>query len=264
MKPYLVIDVGNTSSKFASVSSGRISRITEVPTIDLKNQRGTRLLSGFRRLGLREAMVCSVVPSAMKGLRACLKKIGVTNIQVVSSKMNLGIGIRYPKPQTIGADRLVNSVAAVALYGAPAIVVDFGTAVTFDVVSTNQEYLGGVIAPGLRSMTNYLYEQTALLPAISLQEPRSPVGKNTVEAMRVGAVIGYRGLIREILHSIAKQMNWKLGAKTKGSKKVRVIATGGHSRLIAGKVSEISEIDPELTLKGLRILFERMKRDLGN
>jgi type III pantothenate kinase len=109
----------------------------------------------------------------------------------------------------------------------------------------------------LRAMTDYLYEQTALLPQISLKEPRSPIGKNTVEAMRVGAVIGYRGLIREILYSIAKEMKRKLNGKLFSRDGIKVIATGGHSPLIASKVPEIHHVDPQLTLQGLRILFNK-------
>src|SRR5206468_11238115 len=116
--------------------------------------------------------------------------------------VDLGVGIDYPNPKTIGADRLANAAAVAALYGCPAIVVDFGTAVTFDIVSARRNYVGGVIAPGLESMTNFLYQRTALLPKLSLKEPRSTVGRSTIEAMRSGAVFGYRGLVREILTRI--------------------------------------------------------------
>jgi len=260
MNPFFVIDIGNTSTKWGVVSRNRISKQIEFPTSWFKDRKRDRIL-GFNKFGAAKgAIISSVVPEAILGVKARLANMGIKKPLIVSYKMDLGIGIRYPKPQTIGADRLVNSVAAVYLYGAPAVVVDFGTAVTFDVISSRKEYLGGVIAPGLKAMTNYLYEQTALLPQISLKEPRLSIGKNTVEAMRVGAVIGYRGLIREILYSIAKEMNWKLGSKVKNSRQriVKVIATGGHSPLIAAKVPEISFVDPQLTLQGLRILFDRL------
>jgi type III pantothenate kinase len=109
----------------------------------------------------------------------------------VSHKITLGVGIDYPKPETIGADRLANAAAAVALYGSPAIVVDFGTAVTFDVISAAGDYAGGVIAPGLNAMTDYLHNRTALLPRVSLREPHRAIGRSTVEAMRSGAIHGY-------------------------------------------------------------------------
>jgi type III pantothenate kinase len=104
-----------------------------------------------------------------------------------------GVALKYPNPGTLGPDRLANAIAARHHYGAPAIVVDFGTAVTFDVIDAEGNYVGGVIAPGLAAMTEYLHEKTALLPRITIREPRSPIGKSTEEAMRVGAVYGYRG-----------------------------------------------------------------------
>src|SRR5207237_4462826 len=114
-------------------------------------------------------------------------------------KLNLGVAIDYPKPQSIGADRLANAAAVAQIYGVPAIVVDFGTAVTFDIVSERRAYVGGVIAPGLEAMSKFLYERTALLPRISLKEPRRAVGRSTTEAMLSGAVFGYSGLVQENL-----------------------------------------------------------------
>ena len=161
-------------------------------------------------------------------------------------KLKLGVTIDYPNPQSIGADRLANAAAVAELYGCPAIVVDFGTAVTFDVVSEGCRYIGGVIAPGLEAMTNFLYQRTALLPRLSLKEPHRAVGKSTVEAMRSGAVFGYRGLVREILAQIR--------AEQFSRKKVAVVATGGYARLIASQLPEVAAIHPHLTLEGLRIV----------
>jgi type III pantothenate kinase len=156
------------------------------------------------------------------------------------------VTIDYPKPQSIGADRLANAAAVAELYSCPAIVVDFGTAVTFDVVSERRAYLGGVIAPGLEAMTSFLYQRTALLPKLSLKEPQHAVGRSTIEAMRAGAVFGYRGLVREILAQIK--------AEQFPGKKVVAVATGGYARLIAGELPEIDVIRPHLTLEGLRIV----------
>src|SRR5206468_12721438 len=133
-----------------------------------------------------------------------------------------GVGVDNPKPQSIGTDRLANAAAAAELYGFPAVVVDFGTAVTFDIVSERRTYVGGVIAPRLEAMTNFLYQRTALLPKISLKEPRRAVGKSTIGAMLSGAVFGYLGLVREILARIK--------AEQFSHKKVCVIATGGYAR----------------------------------
>jgi type III pantothenate kinase len=167
---------------------------------------------------------------------------------VLSPKLDLGVGVRYPKPRQIGADRLANASGLAHLYGVPGVVVDFGTAVTFDIVNDHREYIGGVIAPGLAAMTTYLHERTAQLPAIELREPRSVIGKNTVEAMLAGAVHGYRGLIREILAEIKHELR---------APRLRVVATGGYAELIARRLPEIQEVNQLLTLEGLRIIYER-------
>ena len=189
-------------------------------------------------------MVSSVVPEKNSAISKAAKK--KARVVWLDWKLNLGVGIDYPNPQSIGADRLANAAAVAELYGFPAVVIDFGTAVTFDIVSERRTYLGGVIAPGLEAMTDFLYQRTALLPRISLKEPRNVVGKSTFEAMLSGAVFGYRGLVREILGRI----------KTKQfpRKKVYVIATGGYARLIARGLPEIKVIRAHLTLEGLRIV----------
>jgi len=171
---------------------------------------------------------------------------GELEVLWVDSTLNLGVRIDYPKPKSIGADRLANAAAVTGLYGFPAIVVDFGTAVTFDIVSDRRAYIGGVIAPGLEAMTNFLYQRTALLPKLSLKEPRRAIGKSTIEAMLSGAVFGYRGLVREILGRIR--------AERFPRKKVYTVATGGYAQLIAGRLPEISVVRPHLTLEGLRIV----------
>src|SRR5207247_10885949 len=135
-----------------------------------------------------------------------------------------GVGIDYPRPETIGPDRLANSVAVKHHFGAPAIVVDFGTAVTFDVVNREGSYVGGIIAPGLAAMTEYLHEKTALLPKIKIREIKRVIGKSTQEAMLIGAVHGYRGLVRALLQELKREL---------GVRRLPVIATGGHGQLLA-------------------------------
>jgi type III pantothenate kinase len=164
----------------------------------------------------------------------------------LNSKLKLGVTIDYPNPTSLGADRLANVAAVAELYGSPAVVVDFGTAVTFDVISGERRYIGGVIAPGLEAMTNFLYQRTALLPRLSLREPNRAIGKSTVEAMQSGAIFGYRGLVRGILARIK--------AEQFSQRKVAIVATGGYARLIARGVQEIAVVHPHLTLEGLRIV----------
>ncbi|HEX7571083.1 MAG TPA: type III pantothenate kinase, partial [Verrucomicrobiae bacterium] len=164
----------------------------------------------------------------------------------LTAKSVRGVGIDYPKPDSIGPDRLANAVAARRRFGAPVVVVDFGTAVTFDVVDSKGNYVGGIIAPGLAAMTNYLHEKTALLPKIEIREIKTAIGKSTEEAMLVGAVHGYRGLVRELIAELKRELRVK---------KLPVVATGGYAKLIAAKLPEISAVEPDLTLEGLRLVW---------
>ena len=237
---YLLVDVSNSFTKLAFASETEIKKPRRIAT--------SRLTSAYLRAMLRQRdveriIVCSVVPQKNSALK---QGVGKRKIVWLSPRLQLGVGIDYPNRKTIGADRLANAAAVAVFYGSPAIVVDFGTAVTFDIISAQNNYIGGVIAPGLESMTNFLYQRTALLPKLSLKEPRRAVGKSTVEAMRAGAIYGYRGLVREILERIK--------AQEFGRRKVTVVATGGYARLIARKLPEIDAVHPHLTLEGLRIV----------
>ena len=238
---YLLIDISNSYAKFAFASRRRLSAPARIATKKLSHSVVGGLL---RQRNVRKVVVSSVVPTKNSAIAKAARKRA--RVLWLDWKLNLGVGIDYPKPQSIGADRLANAAAVAELYGFPAVVIDFGTAVTFDIVSERRTYIGGLIAPGLEAMTNFLYKRTALLPRISLKEPRHAVGKSTIEAMRSGAVFGYRGLVREILARIK--------AEQFPHKKVYVIATGGYARLIAGRLPEIGVIRPHLTLEGLRIV----------
>ena len=237
---YLLVDVSNSYAKLAFASTKRISTPVRIATNKLSSSIFSRFL-GQRRV--RKVVVSSVVP---KKNRAISKAAGKTGVLWLNSAVKLGVGIDYPAPETIGADRLANAAAVAALYGCPAIVVDFGTAVTFDIVSARRNYIGGVIAPGLEAVTNFLYQRTALLPKLSLKEPRRAIGRSTIGAMLSGAVFGYRGLVREILARIR--------AEQFPSGKLNVVATGGYARLIAAQLPEITAVRAHLTLEGLRIM----------
>jgi len=240
MADYLLIDISNSFTKIASATRSKISKPQRIPTQRLSAVVLKRLVGNGNA---DRIVVCSVVPKKNAAVRSLSNR---SKILWVTPNLKLGVGIDYPNPKAIGADRLANAAAVAALYGTPAIVVDFGTAVTFDIVSAQRKYIGGVIAPGLESMTNFLYQRTALLPKLSLKEPKSAVGRSTLEAMRAGAVIGYRGLVREIIGRIK--------AERFGRQKVRVIATGGYAGLIAAQLDEIDSVRPHLTLEGLRIV----------
>ena len=238
---YLLIDISNSYAKFAFASKRRISAPSRIVTSELSSDVVSEFLA---QRNVRTVVVSSVVPAKNSAISRAARK--EAKVIWLDWKLKLGVEIDYPKPRSIGADRLANAAAVVELYGCPAIVVDFGTAVTFDIVSKRRSYVGGVIAPGLEAMTNFLFQRTALLPRLSLKEPRHAVGKSTIEAMLSGAVFGYRGLVREILARIK--------AEQFPRKKVYVVATGGYARLIAGRLPEIGVIRPHLTLEGLRIV----------
>lgn len=243
----LLIDNSNTRTKFALAEGRRIVGETHrLATAELSPETLEPLLDG---LDFDAALVASVVPEKAALLREQLTPRG--EVAELDHRSPLGIGIDFPRPERIGADRLANAVGVTALHGAPAIVIDFGTAVTFDVVKqgdTGPAYCGGVIAPGLGAMSDYLGRRTALLPAIELHEPERVIGRSTAEAMTSGAVIGYRGLVREILASVRRELGGP----------ARAVATGGDAELIARGVDEIDAVDPMVTLEGLRLVAERV------
>ena len=235
---HLLIDNSNTLTKFALDVGGALSEWRAViPTSDLSK---TSIKDTLRNQNFERVTLCSVVPDAS----ALMKVTFDQPIHHISHQSKMPITIDYPNPSKIGADRLANASAAILGRQGPAIVIDFGTAVTFDVISKAGSYLGGVIAPGTASLRDYLHQKTALLPAIQLEEPNSAIGRSTEEAMQVGAVIGYRGLIREILNEVRRE----LGGEPK------IFATGGDAELISKGIYDIDIIDQDLTMKGIQAI----------
>lgn len=241
---YLLIDISNSYTKLAFSTAARVGRASRIPTKKLTQAALRRIL---KSRAVNAVVVSSVVPKKDGIIR---KAAGRRRVLFVNAQSNLGVGVDYPAPDTIGADRLANAAAVAQLYGCPAIVVDFGTAVTFDVVSAEGNYVGGVIAPGLEAMTNFLYQRTALLPKLTLREPARAIGKTTRSAMMSGAIYGYRGLVREIIARIR--------AESFPKAKVRVVATGGYAQLIARRLPEIEAVHLGLTLQGLRLVANRI------
>jgi type III pantothenate kinase len=246
MDMILLLDIGNTNTHLGLANAGKVFKQTNIPTESWRKQKAIGAVAKFAGgARLNGAVFCSVVPRVDRVVLAGIKStFGVPALQLNAQTVR-GIGIEYPKPDSIGADRLANAVAARHHYGAPAVVVDFGTAVTFDVVDADANYVGGIIAPGLAAMTDYLHEKTALLPRIQVREIKSVVGKSTEAAMLVGAVHGYRGLIARLIHELKEELN---------AAHLPVIATGGYAKLIAARMPEISAVDPLLTLEGLRLV----------
>ena len=239
----LLVDVSNTITKLALATPGEVLAVKRMPTSVVSRETVEKRI---RRWAFARVVVSCVVP---RRLRAFAGLRGLPWLEV-GPRVNLGLGIVYPNPETIGADRLANAAGLVGCHGAPGVVVDFGTAVTFDVVSADANYIGGIIAPGLSAMTDYLHEHTALLPRLGPgdleQIPPSAVGKSTREAMTIGTLLGYPAFVREILKTLAREVA--------GRKKLHVIATGGYAERMAALVPSISKVDPSITLEGLRII----------
>ena len=184
--PWLLVDNSNTRTKFALADGeSLLAKRAWLPTAEISPASLEKVLQGFEFEG---TLLCSVVPEKARILREVLVARGP--LHPLTYKSDMGLTIDYPRPEQIGADRLANAIGVSARHGAPAIVIDFGTAVTFDVVAAGPSYCGGVIAPGLGAMQDYLGRRTALLPQIELDEPASAIGKSTVEAMQAGAVFG--------------------------------------------------------------------------
>ena len=243
----LLFDIGNTHTHVGLADGRRVLKQANIPTLSWFGGGAAALVKNL--LGRQKpegAALCSVVPKATPLVRKTVRNLWNLETLELTFQNITGVGIDYPKPSSIGPDRLANAVAARQRFGAPVVVVDFGTAVTFDVINAAGNYAGGIITPGLAAMTDYLHEKTALLPRIKIREVKTAIGKSTEEAMLVGAVHGYRGLVRELIGELKRELRVET---------LPVVATGGYARLIAAKLPEISVVVPELTLEGLRLVW---------
>ncbi|MGN7765812.1 MULTISPECIES: type III pantothenate kinase [Paenibacillus] len=195
-------------------------------------------------------IISSVVPPLVQVIvEMCVKYIGKEPL-LVGPGIKTGLNLRYENPREVGADRIVNAVAAIEQYKCPLVVVDFGTATTFDCIDAGANYLGGAIVPGLGISTEALYQRASKLPRIELEKPKKVIGRNTVHAMQAGIIFGYAGQVEGIVKRIKLEMNAPV---------LKVIATGGLATLIAGETECIDEVNPMLTLEGLRIIYDRNK-----
>ncbi len=244
----VLFDIGNTHTHLGLANSRRVLKQANIPTASWFNRTAQARVRKFvGRAPLEGAALCSVVPRVTPlALRVLKQQWKLPCLRLTPNTLR-GVGLDYPRPKTIGPDRLANAVAARRHFGAPAVVVDFGTAVTFDVVDGAGNYVGGIIAPGLAAMTDCLHEKTALLPRIRIREIQGAIGKSTEEAMLVGAVHGFRGLIRELLLELKRELK---------TRRLPVVATGGYAALLASKLPEVTAVDPLLTLEGLRLVWE--------
>ncbi len=248
----LAIDIGNTNVTFGAFEGEKIKATWRVSTAihRMPDEYANIMLSLMERQGItasqiKDVVICSVVPPLLiifeEVCRHFLKKAPL----VVEAGVKTGVRIDMDNPREVGPDRIVNAVAAHHLYGGPVIVIDLGTATTIDVVSKGGDYIGGAIAPGIAIATEALFTRTAVLPRIELAIPKKAIGRNTVAAMQSGIVFGYIGLIEGLVSRIQAELD----------EKAKVVATGGYAKLLAQATNVIKIVNPDLTLVGLRLIY---------
>ena len=253
----LAIDIGNTNVTFGAFEGEHIKATWRVSTAihRMPDEYANLMLSLMERQGVKAAqiddvVICSVVPPLLLIFEEVCKKYLKKNPLVVEAGVKTGVRIDMDNPREVGPDRIVNAVAAHHLYGGPVIVIDMGTATTMDVVAKGGKYIGGAIAPGIAISTEALFTRTAVLPRIELSLPKKAIGRNTVAAMQSGIVFGYIGLIEGLITRIQAELD----------EKAKVVAAGGFATLMARATDLIDEVNPDLTLIGLRLIYN-MNRD---
>ena len=251
----LVFDIGNSNIVMGTYEGKKLLRHWRISTDRQKtgDEYGMLINSLFAYQNIRmeqvEAIIISsVVPPLMVPMIKMCERYFHIHPLVVGPGIKTGFRISYENPREIGADRIVNVAGAFEQYGGPLIVIDIGTATTFDVVAPNGDFQGGVIAPGLSSSADALFQRAAKLPRIELVTPKHIISRNTVSGMQAGIIYGYVGQIDEIVRRMKKEM---------GYDEIRLIATGGYPRMISRESKTIDKIDHFLTLTGLRVLYER-------
>ena len=251
----LCIDVGNTNIKYAIFDKDELKISFRVAT-DLKktsDEYGSQLVNMLKTMHLKRGEITggitsSVVPSLDYTIdRMCDLYLGFKPLRI-GPGLKTGLNIRCDDAREVGADRIVNCVSALVKYGGkqPMIVVDFGTATTFNVISENSEFIGGVIAPGIKGSLDSLVNGTAKLPRVEIEAPKSVIAKNTVTNMQAGIVFGFAGLVDYIVAKIKRELN---------TQSVKTVATGGFSQIISKEISCIDVVDKMLTLNGLKYLY---------
>lgn len=248
----LAIDAGNTNVKLGVYQGPDLRAKWRLIPEHLEGELGVVVRDLFDRSGIdvneiEAIIIASVVPQLNDSLRLMSERDFKLSPQFVDHTTNTGLKLLYDQPSQLGADRIVDSVAAMEKYGAPCIVVDFGTATTFNAINSKREYLGGVIAPGIKIAADALFSRAAKLPRVAIEPPKKVIGTSTVEAMQSGIFYGYASLIDGLIERMLEAMD----------ESPRVIATGGLARLMENASQYIRQIDENLTLDGLRIIHER-------
>jgi len=250
----LAIDIGNTNIVFGLYDREKICRHWRMATDPARtpDEMGVLILEMFRHSGFSKSdvdamIIACVVPTMIHSVVTMCRDYFSSEPVVVEPGIKTGVPILYENPKEVGADRIVNAVAAYEKYKCACIVVDFGTATTFDCISAKGEYLGGSIAPGINISMDALFRKASKLPRVEFVKPKTAIGRTTVQSMQAGLVFGYMGLVDGIVNRIKAEMGGK----------VRVCATGGLAVLIAPESTTIEEVDDLLTLDGLRLIYQR-------
>ena len=259
----LAFDVGNSNIVLGVFKDGELITNWRIETDTRKSADEYGMLvtqlfayEGLKPEDVKDVIISTVVPSVLFTLQHLALKYFNRTAIIVESGVKTGLAVKYDNPKQVGADRIVNAVAAIHKYGGPLIIIDFGTATTFCAITENAEYLGGTIAPGLKISSDALFEKTSKLPKVELEEPGCTICKNTIQSMQSGLVYGHMGMVDYIV----RKMKEELEAITESDKKVTVVATGGLSTLIDGGVDCIDYVDKMLTLEGLELIYEKNKR----
>ena len=259
----LAFDVGNTNIVLGLFQDGKMITNWRLETDNNKSadEYGMIINQLFKYEDLdinevKDVIISTVVPSVLYTLQHLSVKYFHRKAIVIGAGIKTGLVVKYDNPKQVGADRIVNAVAAHAKYGGPLIIIDFGTATTFCAVSEKAEYLGGTIAPGLKISSDALFEKTAKLPKVELEEPGHVICRNTINSIQGGLVYGHMGMVDYVVRKMKKELQEYEGSECE----VKVIATGGLAALIDAGIDCIDHVDKMLTLEGLRLIYEKNRK----
>ena len=257
----LVIDVGNTNITMGVFDGTDLHGIYRITTGQNRTSDEFGILmcnilehSGIRLEQIKDAIISSVVPDIMHSLTSGIIKYFNVNPLHVGPGVKTGIRITSVNPKEIGSDRIVDAVAAYELYGGPVLVIDFGTATTYDLITEDGSFVAGITSPGIEISAKALWSDAAKLPKINIEKPASILAKETITSMQAGLVYGYIGQVEYIIKKVKEES---------GIQNMKVVATGGLGKIIADETHMIDVYDTQLTLNGLRIIFEKTKKNRG-